>query len=502
MAKLFTKKILKTLFNIYTLLFILGMSFLFLINTGLDYTSTNEYCESCHVHPQATQSWKQGAHVYNKSGVMVNCVDCHLPPDGIERFTTKITTGLRDLYGYTFKDSSSFNWEDKSQRETAVHHVYKSACIRCHKSVFTPNLSKKGEDAHFYYDQNKDALRCINCHIETGHYHEKREIDIAEKSKNKEIYISAAVIESFNDFKETIPGSTIDFEMVAIPAGTFKIGSPEGEEFRSEDEGPQIDVTISKFWMGKIEVTWNEYSYYMKKTGREGRTEDQIKYIAEVNNVDAISGPTPFYGNASQGWGKGKRPAITMSYYGAVKYCEWLSSKTGKKYRLPTEAEWEYACRANTDGAYYFEGVPSNYSAKGFWNNLFGVDTTIISKFVIYNQNSFNKTSLPDRVKENPFGLKHMLGNVREICSDYYSEDRYKSYSNKDQVTNPTGPSSGKEFVVRGGSFRSDASDLRIAKRDHSQQKVWLITDPQIPKSLWWYSDCNDVGFRVVCEVK
>ena len=120
---------------------------------------------------------------------------------------------------------------------------------------------------------------------------------------------------------------------------------------------------------------------------------------------------------------------------------------------------------------------------------------------MIYDQNSSNKTGLSEQIKENPFGLKNMLGNVREFCSDYYNKDIYKVYFNKTQVADPTGPTSGKKFVVRGGSFKSDASKLRIATRDYTEQDAWQLTDPQIPKSIWWYSDCNDVGFRVVCEV-
>lgn len=490
----------RKLFNLYIASFVLGMFFLILINYGLESTSTNEFCESCHVHPHATQLWKQGPHVYNESGVTVNCVDCHLPPSGIERFTAKVSTGLRDFYGYVFIDSSDFNWEQKSQRESAIHHVYKSACLNCHKNLFPPELSKKGEDAHIYYDQKPDELRCINCHLETGHYHEKKETEIDVQTLNREIYNSAAVVESFENFTEMIPESTIDFEMVAIPEGSFKIGSPDNEDFRNSDEGPQVNIKIAEFWMGRTEVSWDEYSVFLRETGREGRTEDQVKSIKKENNIDAITGPTPFYGNPGQGWGKGIRPAITMTHYGAVKYCEWLSLKTGKKYRLPTEAEWEYACRANTEGAYFFEGKPSDYTAKGFWKSVFGVDTSVISRYVIYDQNSSNKTGWPEHVKENPFGLKNMLGNVREFCLDYYSKDIYQVYSNKTQVADPTGAVDGKKFVVRGGSFKSDASELRITTRDYTKKDVWQLTDPQIPKSIWWYSDCNDVGFRVVCE--
>jgi len=494
------KKKQSKLFNLYSASFVLGMLFLILINYGMDATSTNEFCESCHVHPQATQSWKQGSHVYNPSGVTVNCVDCHLPPSGVERFTAKLSIGLRDAYGYIFKDSSDFNWEEKSLRESAAHHVYKSACLNCHQNLFPPKLSKKGEDAHLYYDQKPDELRCINCHLETGHYHEKSEEEVDERTSNMEVYTSAATVDSFTNFTETIPDSKIDFKMIAIPGGSFTIGNSGNEEFFNINEGPQIEIAITKFWMGEIEVTWDEYLAFIKVTGKEGRTEDQVKRITKENSIDAISGPTPFYGNPGQGWGKGKRPAITMTHYGAQKYCQWLSMKTGKTYRLPTEAEWEYASRANSEGPYFFEGEPSDYTSYGFWKSIFGTDTTVISRYVIYKENSNNKTAFPEQVKENPFGLKNMLGNVREFCSDYYDEDIYKIYSKETEIMNPTGPVSGKEFVIRGGSFKSDASDLRIAKRDYSKEGAWRLTDPQIPKSIWWYSDCNDVGFRVVCE--
>ena len=310
------KKIFRKSLYYKVLIFLLGIVFFLILNYGYEATSTNEFCESCHVHPHVTQSWKIGPHVYNKSGVMVNCVDCHLPPSGFEKFSAKITTGLRDFYGYVFKDSADFNWEQKSRREYAMDHVYKSGCLSCHKNLFPPELSKKGEDAHIYYDQKPEELRCINCHLTTGHYHQKTLDEIEEDISNKEIYSSAAKVISFENYKETIPGSVVDFEMVAIPGGQFTMGSPEDESFRNTDEGPQIEISISKFWMAKTEVTWDEYFVYLKETGKEGRTDDQIKSTqATIDDVDAISGPTPFYGNPDQGWGRGKRPAITMTHY-------------------------------------------------------------------------------------------------------------------------------------------------------------------------------------------
>jgi formylglycine-generating enzyme required for sulfatase activity len=132
---------------------------------------------------------------------------------------------------------------------------------------------------------------------------------------------------------------------------------------------------------------------------------------------------------------------------------------------------------------------------------IFGPDTTKIASRVIYKENSFSRTQEPLIVKENPFGLKNMLGNVAEFCADFYSPDAYSAQKGS-LVVDPKGPKKGTERVVRGGSFKSDARDTRCAARDFTRTKDWLVTDPQMPKSIWWYSDCIDVGFRVVCDTK
>jgi formylglycine-generating enzyme required for sulfatase activity len=153
-------------------------------------------------------------------------------------------------------------------------------------------------------------------------------------------------------------------------------------------------------------------------------------------------------------------------------YCQWLSKVTGKKYRLPTEAEWEYACRAGTETPYFFAGNPKDFTSVGLLKKIFGPDTAGIASRIVYKVNSNSQTKEPLSVKENPFGLKNMLGNVAEFCLDFYSPDTYKSDSAA--AVNPRGPV--------------------------TKTKSWLVTDPQMPKSIWWYSDCIDVGFRVVCE--
>jgi formylglycine-generating enzyme required for sulfatase activity len=126
-------------------------------------------------------------------------------------------------------------------------------------------------------------------------------------------------------------------------------------------------------------------------------------------------------------------------------------------------------------------------------------DTSIINTYVVYAENSRSKTQEPSFVESNPFGLKNMLGNVAEFCSDWYSPSIYEKYGNG-PVINPEGPESGEEHVVRGGSYRDLPDKLRVTERDYTRTVDWLKTDPQIPKSEWWYSDCFHVGFRVVCE--
>ncbi|NQU80124.1 MAG: SUMF1/EgtB/PvdO family nonheme iron enzyme [Bacteroidetes bacterium] len=479
-----------------------GLLVIFLAEKGIKYTSTDSYCMSCHAHPQANQSWKQSTHYDSESGVIVHCVECHLPPKGNNHVLAKMKHGSKGLYGEIFKDAESFNWEKRSKLEYAVKYTYMDGCLNCHQNLFQNTLSTDGDDAHLYYTQHQEELRCLNCHISVGHYDESaihaKNIEFGKVKEIKtEVFTEPVMVEKFENFVERIPGTTVSFEMITIPDGAFKIGSTDSESFSNPNEWPEKTIKISKFWMGKTEVCWNEYLAFFNATGSEGRKE----FTKQMNNadVDAITGPTPPWGAADQGWGKTTGPAITMSYYAAETYCKWLSKVTGKKYRLPTEAEWEYACRAGTQGAYFFEGDPRDFSKNTFKNKIFGPDTTTINTYVIYSINSDDKTHLPSEVKPNPFGLLNMLGNVSEFCQDWYSPDAYASY-NEAIITDPMGPANGLEHVIRGGSYKNDAADVRCATRDFTKTKKWLITDPQIPKSTWWYSDCTHVGFRVVCE--
>ena len=488
---------------------ILGIIVVLFGNKAMYLTGTDEYCASCHIHPHSIDSWKRSTHVSNASGVRVHCIDCHLPPKGsFYHFREKARTGLYDLWSYWTKDSASINWERKRQLDYAVNIVYNESCKNCHINLFPRGLSNDGGTAHLYYEANEKKLnlQCISCHLDVGHYnpnysHSRMTSVPIVSSADVELFTEPAVVTQFENYTETIPNTPVSFEMVAIPGGTFKMGSHANEKFRKEDEGPVRDVTVSRFFMGQVQVSWDEYWYYHWETSSEGRIPPEI--MKERNDyaesIDAISGPTPPFGVPSQGWGEGSRPVITLSHYSAEIYCKWLSMKTGKTYRLPTEAEWEYAARGGTETPYFFPGNPKKFSSQGFWNRMFGPDTAVINSFVIYELNSDSKTQEPARVRENPFGLKNMLGNVLEYCSDWYSPRAYSQTGLS--VTNPQGPEEGTERVVRGGYFASDAADVRVAARFATQTEEWLKTDPQMPKSIWWYTDMTGIGFRVVCEV-
>ncbi|MFC1541394.1 SUMF1/EgtB/PvdO family nonheme iron enzyme [Candidatus Latescibacterota bacterium] len=487
---------------------LIGFLILFLAHEGIRHTSTDTFCAVCHVHPEATYSWKKSTHYKNESGVVVHCIECHLPPDGIRYFSEKTRLGLKDAYGTIFKDTENIDWDAKSVLEHAVTYTFDSSCIRCHDDLYSLGLTPKGVQAHEYYMKMKDTISCINCHITVGHFQKKpdEEFDyLAEEAFEQPEY--PLYSGEFANYSETIPGTDVTFNMVAISGGTFNMGSPETEQYRNTDESLPLSVEISSFWMGETELTWREFDFYYRETSVKGRNYNEsletetVSLSEETVEVDAVTGPTPPYGSPSQGWGKGSRPAITMTYHTAVKYCEWLSEKTGATYRLPTEAEWEYACRAGTTKPYYFEGEPKKLTQRKWTNKLFGIDSSIIDKHVWYASNSSDKTQPAYSSEPNAWGLYNMLGNVKEFCLDWYIPDPFTNYDGASVIVNPSGPEHGTEHVVRGGSFRTDPADLRSAARDRTYHDEWMMTDPQSPKSIWWYSDVKDVGFRIVCEI-
>ena len=237
-------------------------------------------------------------------------------------------------------------------------------------------------------------------------------------------------------YTQKIPGTLVNFDMMRIPGGKVVIADPSRK-------GAMRTVKIKPFWIGKTEVTWDEYDVFVFRL-------DEPE-IDGKRGADAVSHPSKPYGAADRGFGHKGYPVINESYYGAEQYCKWLSHKTGKKYRLPTEAEWEYACRAN---------APESSKER-------------LPEYAWYWQ---EKTQPVGKKAPNAWGLHDLLGNVGEWCTDL----------------------AGKP-VLCGGSYQDMAVRVKASTRQY-QDESWQANDPQNPKSRWWLSDGPFVGFRIVRE--
>ncbi len=184
--------------------FLLAILLIFSGNKAVEATGTDDYCQSCHnVHPQAYSSWKRSTHYDNKRGIVVHCIECHLPPSGLPKLSRKVTTGLRDVYGTLFTDTKSINWEEKSRPEYAVHHTFESSCLRCHKNLYPLGLGEKGQEAHLYYDNNREKLNCLNCHIGVGHYSKTtvhaNNVDFGKEASSPDtVYLEPAKVQNFD----------------------------------------------------------------------------------------------------------------------------------------------------------------------------------------------------------------------------------------------------------------------------------------------------------------
>jgi formylglycine-generating enzyme required for sulfatase activity len=275
--------------------------------------------------------------------------------------------------------------------------------------------------------------------------------------------------QEFKRYDQVIPGTKIKFTMNPIPEGNFLMGSNEQDKQRKPDEGPGRKINISPFWMGIHEVTHDEFLLFFndEKTSRN-------------SEVDAVTRPTTQYIDLSWGMGKqGGFPFNSMSQRTAIMYCRWLYQKTGIFYRLPTEAEWEYACRSGSNTVYPF-----------------GNDQAQLSQYAWYATNSNSKYQKVGQKKPNAWGIYDMLGNVAEWTLDQYDPEYFKKIN--DGSTNPLIPP-GTRYpkTVRGGGYTDKPEALRCASRSKSDPS-WNKRDPQMPKSKWWLTDAAAVGFRLV----
>lgn len=336
-------------------------------------------------------------------------------------------------------------------------------------------------------------------------------------------------------YQQTIPGTEITFEMVPIPAGTFLMGSPAGEENRAADEGPQGKVSVAPFWMSKHEVTWAEYQAFMGLYARlkqiqglryllsdteqiylKDKSPQQLKEIEAVaarretargalqvqlespqlealrkhlerlpEDVDAITAPTELYEpDITYEYGSdAEQPAVTMTQYAAKQYSKWLSKLTGIFYRLPSEAEWEYACRAGTVTAYHF-----------------GDDASLLDQYAWHADNSDEVLHAVGTKKPNPWGLYDIYGNVAEWVLDAHDPAGYPADEKGLSVDRIAWPLEPFPRAIRGGSWESDFTECRSASRLGSSDEEWKEEDPNLPKSPWWFTTdpARGIGFRLV----
>jgi formylglycine-generating enzyme required for sulfatase activity len=275
--------------------------------------------------------------------------------------------------------------------------------------------------------------------------------------------------QDFEPYTQELPGLAINFKFLPVKGGQFQMGSSRLDKDTQPDELPAHTVNISDFWMSAYETTWEQYDTFVfqELDSLLAMREEQMAPFG----IDGVSGASPPYVDMSFGMGKGNYPAVNMTQYGAIMFCKWLTAKTGVFYRLPTEAEWEYACKAGAlndevplvDRAWYKKNTEFQYERVG--------------------------TKLPDNL-----GLFDVLGNVSEWVLDQYDTAFY-AISPEDNPLNI--PKTLYPRVIRGGSWKDKPGRLRCSARQFSRQR-WKRRDPQIPKSRWWHSNASFVGFRIV----
>lgn len=261
----------------------------------------------------------------------------------------------------------------------------------------------------------------------------------------------------------TIPGADVSFSMVYIPEGTL---------VWEQKDGARAELQLSAFWMGAHEATYDQFALFQHRE----KDSDASQWEAGSFSADAVSRPTPPYLDYTYGMGtSGGFPAVSMTQQAALRYCRWLYQKTGQFYRLPTEAEWTYACLAGQD-----------------WQP----EKEELDQYAWHYDNSYDKYSKTGEKAPNPWGLYDLLGNVAEWTLDYYEKDYLEAIG--DDRGNPwVKPTRRHSRTVKGGSFDSDPGDCHCRERQKSQAR-WQARDPQIPKSIWWNTDSPFVGFRIV----
>ncbi len=242
-------------------------------------------------------------------------------------------------------------------------------------------------------------------------------------------------------FVATLPGTTATLDMVLVPAGELVVGGRGGDRERT--------VAVDRLWFSATEVPWEVFDAFVFEELEDGAARD----------VDALARPTVPYIAIDRGFGHDGYPALSMSYGGALAFCEWLSARTGRAWRLPTEWEWEHACRAGSTAA---------------WS--VGDDPAALDAVAWFRDNADRSTHPVGEKEPNAFGLFDVHGNVGEWATGDDGEP-----------------------VLCGGAYSDRAERLRCdaRRRPHGS---WNASDPNLPKSVWWLADAPFVGLRLVCE--
>jgi len=281
-------------------------------------------------------------------------------------------------------------------------------------------------------------------------------------------------------FEQTVPGTPVTFQMAFIPEGRFTLGSPEDEAGRDEDEGPRRRVAIEAFWMGVTEVTFDAYSIFQYPN-----LDSEVGTNGGASGVDMITRPSPAYEDPAHGMGRQGHPMVGMTRKAAMEFARWLSEKTHRLYRLPTEAEWEYVCHAGVQDVF-----------------TFGDDPEGLDEHAWYAQNSGDEYHEVGLKAPNAWGIHDLHGNVAEWTMDRYDHRFYELIPQDGSALNPRTEESTRGLgAVRGGAYDDDAAGLRCADR-YRESTRWKRRDPQMPKSRWWNTDSAHLGFRLMSPAR
>lgn len=268
--------------------------------------------------------------------------------------------------------------------------------------------------------------------------------------------------------------NSIGMKLRLIPAGEFMMGSPEDEEGRSSDEGPLHRVRITKpFYLGACEVTVEQFRQFVAATGHVTDAETDGRGGWGYTGVpERPFRRDPRYTWRDPGFSQGlDHPVVNVSWNDAVAFCAWLTRREGKTYVLPTEAQWEYACRAGTPTPFYHGGDAEGLAGVGnvsdlsanekfaLWMTLSKVDREKMG--TASHRDGFVFTAPVGRFRANAFGLYDMHGNVWEWCADWDAADYYRN----SPVDDPAGPREGSSRIRRGGSWLHSAEYARSAQR-------------------------------------